>query len=136
LPYSAKLVPFGFTPLSVFYATEAVSTLSTRIIEKADQDPKMARLAVAITQGIIEEGPYEHLIQLAHMEIAGMVECSEQAAGAFLVWLVEVSKSKPLLFRGFRVEPVNKDTIRLIPSPESPEDLFQRRKLSSVVGTR
>jgi RNA polymerase sigma factor (sigma-70 family) len=98
-PYSEQLIPYGITPLTIFYSTEAISMLLERLRHQVIPPNH------AVVIGLGAKPPQKQLTMVVH-EIASVAECSELAAQLLLPWLVEVARYKPLLFSGFRARPI------------------------------
>jgi RNA polymerase sigma factor (sigma-70 family) len=125
MPYSEQLVPYGVTPLTVFYATEAISSLLDRLIryEMIDADASV----VLSTSRVETEGRGNDLLSVDLLvdEISKVSECSEAAALALYAWSVDVAQYKPFLFSDFQASPTE-EGVSLTRTKEVYDNLFQR----------
>ena len=134
MPPAASLVPFGVTPLTVFYATEAVSGLSQRIVRREklsddtalifdpSQSPSATALGYVVSNDLI-------LIEIEHM-----AECTRPVARILYPWLVEVAQFKPFVFRQFAASPCER-AVSLSPTSADDMDLYVRWGLPAEAST-
>lgn len=126
LPYSEQLIPYGLTPLSIFYSTEAISMLADRLMryEVVKSDDLVIR---AVIETPHEEGFYRTVLH----EVANTVECSEWVAVPLLRWLVEVAGFKPFLFNGFEAKAAGAHAVFLVRSSSVDDNLYRRWSFGS-----
>jgi hypothetical protein len=132
-PISSPLAAFGLTPVSVYYATEAVSFAAQE---------SLAHTASGLNSGIrirVEEAPARSLPKSIELrpkspddwpywdnrrvipalwlaaEIVRMLQCPLFTAYALLAWLITVGQFKPFIFAGFESGPVGPTALELIP---------------------
>ncbi|ETX05777.1 MAG: hypothetical protein ETSY2_21005 [Candidatus Entotheonella gemina] len=126
-PYAERLALYGMTPLTVFYATEAVSGLLDRFMRYnvlASDSVVFIDAEYKISKDQLNTHvPDDVILQ----EVAHVSECSEYAAHVLLPWMFEVTRIKRFLFGGFEAKPVDQAT-RLIRAP-SIDNLFERWNL-------
>lgn len=125
LPPAERLAPFGVSPLTVFYATEAISGLTERlaarhlgflhtpIILDPSALPARARFGFVL--------PSDAVLR----EIQQMAECSRALADVLYPWLTAVAQFKPFVFRHFQASPVE-TAVRLTRIPTEHHDLYVR----------
>jgi RNA polymerase sigma factor (sigma-70 family) len=124
MPYSEGPAAYGVTPLTVFYATEAVSSVLERLKRYGMLDDKPLTIG---RDRVIPYGKSGKTINARSLskEIASMAYCREDVANAVFPWLIEVAHYKPFLFSGFKAYAVEKD-IRLYATEKRYDNLFQR----------
>jgi DNA-directed RNA polymerase specialized sigma24 family protein len=123
--YSEQMAPYGVTPLTVFYAVEAVSSLLDRVIRYGIVergavvflDHKFASTTVREGDGLGSEMLVD--------EVSKVAECSVEAARALYSWAILVAQYKPFLFDGFQATPKG-EGVCLVQATQRYEDLFQR----------
>jgi RNA polymerase sigma factor (sigma-70 family) len=125
MPYSEQLIPYGVTPLTVFYATEAVSSLLDRLMRY-----EMLDINASVVLGVNKvevEGHDNALLSIDLLvdEIEKVSECSERAAHALYAWSVGAAQYKPFLFSGFKASP-REEGVSLARTCNVYDDLFQR----------
>jgi len=120
-PYAEMLVPCGMTPLTIFYASEAVPMLLERLIrDKAI--PSDRPLVIDPNQETSRESV---TLEMIVQEIGQVAECSKPAARILMSWLTGVAQFKPFLFNGFEAEAMGK-AIRLSRALWVESDLYKR----------
>lgn len=131
LPDSAQLIPFGCTPLTVFYSTEAVSMLLYRLMRLGILAPDCGVILEMNRVGT--EGRQNDVLNLELIvdEIGKVAECNENVSHGLFAWSAQVAQYKPFLFGGFQAEPVS-EGVRLWRTGEQVENIFQRWGLTSI----
>jgi hypothetical protein len=131
LPRSADLVFYGLTPVSIYYATEAVAFVAEEVLSRELRKPEPAvRIRVdesplrdlppKVTAPIMEPNdwprwenrrviPSELLVE----EIVHMADCPLSTAHALLPWLVALAQFKPFLFADLESSPIGKKAVEL-----------------------
>jgi len=125
MPCTAPLVPYGVTPLTVFYATEAVSSLLDRLMR---YEMIRADVPVALEINRVEvEGRDSDLlnVELLVDEIERVTECDGGVARGLYSWSVQAAQYKPFLFGGFRASPRG-EGVCLARTEDIYDNLFQR----------
>jgi hypothetical protein len=107
-PYAEQLAAFDLSPLTVYFATEAVLSVYDRGTRHGVIEPSgHVLLDLADASDGPDEGRDAQVFSLwcaVESEIRMLAGCSKEAARAVLRWTAEVaSTSRPYLFRGFRV---------------------------------
>jgi hypothetical protein len=142
------LVAFGVTPLTVFYASEAIAQLADRLLGlglghvagQPEHDP-VRRLVTALVEnrrrGLVPkvlitpgerppEGPEPAIpARLLADEIERVADCGRAVAHGLLRWLVGAAQYKPLLFGGFEADP-DRDAVALTRTADIETNLFKR----------
>jgi RNA polymerase sigma factor (sigma-70 family) len=138
LPQAEKLILYGVTPLTVFYATEAIGSLIGRlarhkvtpggalILEEHDRGKPDVWLMTS--RGNVLTHP------IVLNEIANMAECSAGTAAVLLPWLVAVARFRPFVFRGLEAKAL-KGAVALETVTEVTEDLVIRWSATVDVGS-
>jgi len=133
LPHSAELAAHGLTPVSIYYATEAIAFVAEEVLGHELGTPEPAvrirveqsplRNVPSVIQPVIKESsdwsrwencwiiPAQVLVQ----EIVQMTECPFVTAHALLPWLVALAQVKPFLFGGLKALPIGKTAVQLGP---------------------
>jgi RNA polymerase sigma factor (sigma-70 family) len=132
MPYTEPLVPYGVTPLTVFYTTEAVSSLLDRLMryEMINSDA-----AVGLEMNRVEiNGRRTDLLSVNELveEIRDVSECGGAVARALYCWSVQAAQYKPFLFNGFRACPRG-EGISLARTNEFYDDLYQQWGVRNAV---
>lgn len=132
-PESEWWLMHGIRPVTVFYATEAVSGLLNRYVRRG-------RLPAPVILGddslvkIGDETKSFTLSSLLKEEISSRAECSPEIASALYWWMLQVAQRKSWLFAGFEAEPEPGGlTLRLKCSAEQFEEIYQRWGLTAGV---
>ncbi len=121
---SEALVPHGVTPLTVFYATEAVSGLAGRLRRLgAIAEDESFVLDPSGTQPVTQDGSVTNDTVLR--EIRFVAECSPPAASVLYPWLVAAAQFKPFVFRGYEAGPL-KTAVRLNRVKDDQPELYVR----------
>lgn len=125
MPYSERLARYGVTPLTILYATDAISALLERL-----KSYEMLPRDASVTLGAGIEIPYgdegEAITpEMLCKEIENIAECRGDVARVILPWTLEVAEYKPALFAGLTAEPAA-GGVRLDPSADRYDNLFQR----------
>jgi RNA polymerase sigma factor (sigma-70 family) len=126
MPYAEQLTWYGLTPLTIFYSTEAVSGLITRLMHHRVIGPDPVVIGLARTT---QDVPLQ---QMVFHEMAGMAECSERAAHSLFLWFIDVASYKPFLFRSFEARPEGHGTFSLTPRPNVDSNLYTRWGVATV----
>jgi DNA-directed RNA polymerase specialized sigma24 family protein len=132
LPCTERLVPYGVTPLTVFYATEAVSSLLDRLMR---YEMINADASVGLEMNRVEvDGRDSELLSVDALvdEIQDVSECSGVVAQALYSWSVLAAQYKPFLFSGFRASPQG-EGVSLARTEEVYDDLYQRWGLRNAM---
>lgn len=125
MPCALPLVPYGVTPLTVFYATEAVSSLLDRMMRYEMIRPDVP---VALEMNRVEvEGRGSDLLNVGLLvdEIERVSECHGDIARGLYSWSVQAAQYKPFLFGGFRASPRG-EGVCLARTEDVYDNLFQR----------
>jgi RNA polymerase sigma factor (sigma-70 family) len=117
-PYSDQLIVCGMTPLTIFYSTEAISTVVDRLM-RYEVIPQPWAVIIGL-----EDNPRNQPTIVLH-EIANVAECSQDTAQLLLPWLVRVAQFKPYLFGGFEARPISMG-IHLVRTSEVDSNLYKR----------
>lgn len=138
LPQAEKLILYGVTPLTVFYATEAVGSLISRLARHKitpggalileEHDRGKPDLWLTTSRGSVLTHP------IVRDEIAKMAECSAATAAVLLPWLVTVARFRPFVFRGLEAKPLD-GAVALEAVSEVTEDLVLRWGATVDVGS-
>ncbi|MGH9318089.1 MAG: sigma-70 family RNA polymerase sigma factor [Thermoanaerobaculia bacterium] len=112
LPQAAGLIVYGVTPLTIFYATEAVGGLIGRlmrhrivrldadlVLEECDRVTPDRSPVMTTSRGFVLAHP------MVLNEIVKVAECSAATAPVLLFWLVNVARFRPFVFRGLEAKP-------------------------------
>jgi RNA polymerase sigma factor (sigma-70 family) len=132
MPYTERLIPYGVTPLIVFYATEAVSSLLDRLMryEMINSD---ASVALEMNRVEVDGRDSDHLsVDLLVDEIEKVSECNEGIARALYSWSVQTAQYKPFLFSGYQASPRG-EGVSLARTEEIYDNLFQRWGLQNNI---
>ena len=109
----------GIRPVTVFYATEAVSGLLDRLLRKkflAESSLVLGSEAIFIVDD--KQKRFE-LRALMLQEISQMSDCGPEAAALLYAWMLQVAQYKAWLFAGFVAQPkgssivLNRDSERV-----------------------
>jgi RNA polymerase sigma factor (sigma-70 family) len=125
VPEVLPWIEYGITPLTVFYATEAVSGLLSRLLRRGFLHEGGIILGDKEAVFVDDEKKTFKLDDSNVEEIAQMAECNHDIAKALYSWLLKVAPYKTWLFAGFRAEPRG-TAVKLTPSPETFESVYQR----------
>ncbi len=123
-PNSAELILYGIRPSTFFFATEAVSALLDRLIRSGVQQP-VAGFTLRMGTPLVVRTRDEEFVVRVEDDIEKMADCSSEAAGALLPWLLKAAEYKPFLFSGFETEP-RSNGVSLKQSPEKFVSLQRR----------
>lgn len=128
LPFSEPLASYGVTPMTVFHATQALSTLTYRLrLHKVISESGPILLNRSDSEDYLGFGDLLDQ-KMVVREIRNLAECREDVAGLILPWMVDVARYKPQLFVGFKAEQQGKG-IRLSESPEI-KNVYERWRIS------
>lgn len=131
LPDSKPLLAYGVTPLGIFRATEAVSSLLRRLV-RYEMLSRDAAILLEPQRVETSDGSGEALDRsLVVDEIGNVTEWRSELNEAFWPWLVKSAGYVPLIFNGFYAEPKG-EGVRLTRTEETYEDLMVRWKVDSV----
>jgi len=126
-----SLVPFGMTPLTVFYATEAIGGLAERLIRKGRLKTGQPIGLSTLNQ---HHGGYQQLeLAMACSEVGMTTGLSDPPSAALTGWCIRVAQYKRGLFPRFSTEPLGEDAARMTWAGETAENLFQRWANASPV---
>ncbi|HEX8139943.1 MAG TPA: sigma-70 family RNA polymerase sigma factor [Pyrinomonadaceae bacterium] len=126
MPHSERLIPYGVTPLTVFYGTEAVSSLLSRLVhyEMLHRDVPVLLGMESVEAVGGDSNPLN--LELVVDEIERVSEVvSECTARALYGWSVQVARYKPFLFSGFQASP-REAGVSLVRTDEVYDNLYQR----------
>jgi RNA polymerase sigma factor (sigma-70 family) len=103
LSESVPFLPYGIRPLKVFYATEAVSGLSERLLELRfiDQDRLILGEQIQFSD---DRDTRQNLEDLMVLEIGQTAEVNPDTSKALYSWLIRTAQYRPYLFKGFRAQ--------------------------------
>jgi hypothetical protein len=123
--YAEKnLFPFGMSPLTVFYATEAIGGLAERLIRR---DRFTARQPIALSALNRSHGGYQQLeFAKACSEVGMTTGLSDPYSAALTGWCIRVAQYKRGLFPRFSTEPLGEDGAAMTWAGETAANLFQR----------
>lgn len=125
MPYSGPLVIYGVTPLTVFYATEAVSSLIDRLMRYEVIHPDTS-VTLDMNRVVVGGRTHDEMSVCALVnEIRDVSECSEAVAGGLYSWSIQTAQYKPFLFRGFHASPLG-EGVSLTSTKEVHDNLYQR----------
>jgi len=113
---SEVFLPYGIRPVKLFYATEAVSGLSERLIEMNLLGP--CEIVLGDEREFRDDRQAsQKLSDLMIQEIAQVAETDLGPAGSMYHWLIRVAQYRPYTFKGFQARPrPNPQTVSLTPS--------------------
>lgn len=122
---AAQLAVYGVTPMTIFHATEAVSSALERMQDYGLID---ARSPVRLSADRAEaSGDERGVLTLESLvaEIHTSAKCDKAIARSLYSWLINVAQYKPFIFDGFESEAVGEGVL-LRRIDDSSGDLFQR----------
>jgi hypothetical protein len=124
-PYAKEyLVPFGMTPLTVFYATEAIGGLAERLIRKGGLKTGQP-IALSALNG--QHAGYQQLeFTMTRSEVGMTTGLPDSQSAALTKWCIRVAQFKQELFPWFSAEPLGEDAVGMRWAGETTENLFQR----------
>ena len=125
--YSIPLARVGLTPLSMFYATEAVSYLIERLVNQ-ELVPSEPQILLEEENVLVNRDSHEILTWgLVVDEIQRLSVCEFETAVGVYRWLVQVAQYRPYLFSGFKCSPAKKgQAVALTGTEIRFENLYQR----------
>lgn len=124
-PHSEGLARYGVTPLTILYATDAISSLLERL-KNYEMLPRDEPVLLVANREISYDGEGATLTpEVLAKEIANIAECRDDVARVIFAWTLEVAQYKPALFAGLRAEPTE-GGVRLIASADRHDNLFER----------
>jgi hypothetical protein len=121
-PECSALVACGLTPLSVFYATEAVYSFKKRLDRTELPEGVDLDFIKALPEHLQSSTTFSALVVGEFMRIA---RCGEQAACTLLNWLIAIAQLKPRVFANAYAQPCSRG-VRLSFHPNSADSLFKR----------
>ena len=125
------LVIRGLTPLTLFYAIESISGLLEEAIFFGDLSEE-AEVKLIYEAGALSAQPHP-LTEVALLEeIEERCNCTQEVARGLLIWLIEVARCKPHLFRWFASSPLN-NGVSLFYTGENNHNLAERWKADSRI---
>jgi hypothetical protein len=143
LPRSADLVVYGLTPVSIYYATEAIASVAEDVLRHDLRTPEPA-VRIRVDESPLRDLPpkgqppikepndwprWENrpLIpsQLLVQEIVRMADCPLVTTHALLPWLVALAQFKPFLFTDFEASPIDKAALELTLIPQDETKLTE-----------
>jgi hypothetical protein len=121
-PWTERLCTWGITPVTVFYATDAVSMLVDWLLDYG----KLQRGTPILIASAIRDGESHQFIrpQMATREIGKLAECGEATALHLFTWLLRVAECRPYVFPGLETELVG-DRLLLHSSEYAGGDLYK-----------
>lgn len=132
MPCSEPLIPYGVTPLTVFYATEAVSSLLDRLMAyemiNSDATVELEMNRVKVNGRDTDLLSADELVD----EIRDVSECDGTVARGLYCWSIQTAQYKPFLFSGFRASP-QREGVSLARTEEIYDDLYQQWGLRNAV---
>lgn len=133
-PYTEKLIPYGVTPVTVFYTTEAVSSLLNRLVRYEMLHPEAPVLLGMNRVEVWGSDSNPLSLELVVDEIERVTERSEVTARALYGWSVKAAQYKHFLFRGFQASP-REEGVSLIRTDEIYDNLYERWARKAVFET-
>lgn len=97
MPYSGDLLLYGMTPLTIFYASEAVTGLIERFLQYGVLNKELPSLS---RTGNTFVGGTSGMHSIIMREIVRTAECNFESASKILEWCIDILPYKPCFFRG------------------------------------
>lgn len=122
---AVELVPYGLTPLGVYYATKALFPLVKRLQERG----KLDQSETVVLSGA--DDPHARFdnpvvpIKAVMLEFVQVARCGQAATRALLRWLIDVAQFRPWVFEGARARPSGL-AVSLCADSAAPLDLDER----------
>lgn len=127
-PYTEQLCIWGITPLTIFYATEAISMLVHRLFDYGVLD--RSRPVLLFDSGVTRMDEQFIRPEMAKREILDVAECSEATAKSLFAWLIEAGRYRPFIFKGLQTLP-DPSGLKLRCADQLYENVYQRWGLSA-----
>lgn len=131
-PYAELLTDYGFTPMTIFHATEAVSSSIERLQDYGMIDD---RAPVGLFPTRIEaQGERRDILKVESLitEIRTSTDCGEVSARSLYTWLLRVAQYKPFLFDSFQAQ-LSGDGVVIQRTDDQFENLFVRWRSPAAV---
>lgn len=122
LPEASLLLVYGVTPLTIFLATEAVTSVLERLEGYGWIEPGST---ISLYPDRVEASSDLLTVDLITAEIYTSARCSEGIARSLYSWLVGVARERPLLYDTYEAT-VRDSGVQLHRRESSMRDLFQR----------
>lgn len=124
-------VKHGLTPLTLFYAIESVSGLIEEAIFNRELSED-AEFRLIYEASSLSAQPHPLSAEALLEEIEERCNCARVVAQGLLIWLIEVARYKPLLFRWFASSPL-KNGVSLSFTGQSNRNLYERWEARSHI---
>jgi hypothetical protein len=130
-PYTEQLCTWGITPITIFYATEAIAMLVERLLDY--EELARSRPILLVTAALQNEDLQFIQPEMAIREIQEVAECPQLSAECLLTWSIEVGGYRPFLFDGINAKP-HPLGLELHWTDKRRQNLYQRWGLTRAIG--
>ena len=122
MPESSLLAVYGVTPMTIFLATEAITSVLERLEGYGWIEPKSP---ISLYADRVEASSDRLTVDLLTAEIFTSASCTQRLAKSLYSWLIGVAQERPLLFDTYEAT-VKADGVNLKRREKGTKNLFQR----------
>lgn len=124
MPYSGDLLLYGLTPVTIFFASEAIAGFIERFLCPGvlnEELPHISRTSNTFVEA------HQGIHSMIMREIVRVAKCDSESAVKILDWFIDILPHKPYFFRGFYARATEDEIIFNFVQPHERGKTLQER---------